>query len=225
MDIVKEKRLRPDRNGVLLLSMVALACYAKPFPMAGNSGSHEAEIYAIALDSLLGSRAGPLKRRTYVLNDSTESFHREELVPEFWTELLAVSGGDSSLVKAFENASRTRHSLRPIATDIRSRLNAPLELVADSALVRVRMLADSLRRADATYPQLAEGYWRAFYRLFPNSHGSTTVSAIGYSQDGTRALLFVSHGCGELCGQGKTVLLHRTLGQWRISRIAMLWVS
>lgn len=209
----------------LLLFLVVTACSAKSNLASVKPSTHDAEIYAITLESLLSSRAGDHKQRTYVLIDSTQSFRRESLVPDFWTDLLAVSTGDSGLVKAFEIAARTRHSLRPIAMDVRSRVSSSLQLVADSTLARVRAVADSSRRADTTYPRFAEGYWRAFYGVFPNSYGSTSVSAIGYTPDSTRALLFVSHSCGALCGEGNVVLLRLQFGRWRVEKTAMLWVS
>jgi hypothetical protein len=55
------------------------------------------------------------------------------------------------------------------------------------------------------------------------------VSAVGFNRDGTRALVYVGHHCGSLCGGGRYHLLVKTLGVWSVDRdyrgMSCMWVS
>jgi hypothetical protein len=44
------------------------------------------------------------------------------------------------------------------------------------------------------------------------------VSAVGFNRDGTRALVYVGHDCGSLCGGGGYHLLVKKDGQWQVDR-------
>lgn len=44
------------------------------------------------------------------------------------------------------------------------------------------------------------------------------VSAVGFNRDGTRALVYVGHDCGSLCGGGGYHLLVKKNGQWQVDR-------
>jgi hypothetical protein len=55
------------------------------------------------------------------------------------------------------------------------------------------------------------------------------VSAVGFSRDGTRALVYVGHDCGGLCGGGRYHLLVKKDGQWQVDReyrgLTCTWAS
>jgi hypothetical protein len=55
------------------------------------------------------------------------------------------------------------------------------------------------------------------------------VSAVGFNQDGTRALVYVGHNCGSLCGGGGYHLLVKKNGQWQVDReyrgLSCMWAS
>jgi hypothetical protein len=44
------------------------------------------------------------------------------------------------------------------------------------------------------------------------------VSAVGFNPDGTRALVYVGHHCGSLCGGGTYHLLVKKDGRWQVDR-------
>jgi hypothetical protein len=71
-------------------------------------------------------------------------------------------------------------------------------------------------------------FWRA--------SGSTSaisvlfgVSAVGFNKERTRALVYVGHHCGSLCGGGGYHLLVKKDGRWQVDRefrgMSCLWVS
>ena len=55
------------------------------------------------------------------------------------------------------------------------------------------------------------------------------VSAVGFNRDGTRALVYVGHDCGSLCGGGGYHLLVKKDGQWQVDReyrgVTCVWGS
>jgi hypothetical protein len=55
------------------------------------------------------------------------------------------------------------------------------------------------------------------------------VSAVGFNSDRTRALLYVGHHCGSLCGGGRYHLLVKKDGKWHVDReyrgMSCLWGS
>jgi hypothetical protein len=44
------------------------------------------------------------------------------------------------------------------------------------------------------------------------------VSAVGFNQDGSRALVYVGHHCGSLCCGGQYHLLVKKDGRWQVDR-------
>jgi hypothetical protein len=55
------------------------------------------------------------------------------------------------------------------------------------------------------------------------------VSTVGFSREGTRALVYVGHDCGSLCGGGQYHLLVKVDGQWQVDReyrgMSCMWAS
>jgi hypothetical protein len=55
------------------------------------------------------------------------------------------------------------------------------------------------------------------------------VSAVGFNKERTRALVYVGHHCGNLCGGGSYHLLVKNAGKWQVDRefrgMSCLWVS
>jgi hypothetical protein len=52
--------------------------------------------------------------------------------------------------------------------------------------------------------------------------GVARLSSIGRSADGSRAAVYVTHGCGKLCGLGHLVTLRRDGSPWRVVEAKML---
>jgi hypothetical protein len=65
---------------------------------------------------------------------------------------------------------------------------------------------------------------------FPfNSSVLFHVSAVGFNRDGTRALVYVGHDCGSLCGGGTYHFLVKKDGRWQVDReyggMSCFWAS
>jgi len=73
------------------------------------------------------------------------------------------------------------------------------------------------------------GSWPAFYQRYPDSGGYVEVSAVGFDPSKTRAMVYVSHYCGGLCGGGSYHLLEKSGGAWREADVpgvsTCIWIS
>jgi hypothetical protein len=65
--------------------------------------------------------------------------------------------------------------------------------------------------------------WKGFERRYPNSGGYIQVSAVGFSRDRTKAVVYVGHHCGGLCGGGRMFFLERDNGAWRPTPLIRCW--
>lgn len=59
------------------------------------------------------------------------------------------------------------------------------------------------------------GGWNNFYKTYPNSGGYTTLSAVGFNEDKSVAVVYQGHHCGGLCGEGRFHVLQKKDGKWR----------
>ncbi|HKN83983.1 MAG TPA: hypothetical protein VJW17_11115 [Pyrinomonadaceae bacterium] len=57
--------------------------------------------------------------------------------------------------------------------------------------------------------------WDEYYRLYPKSGGLIDLSAVGFNDDKTVAVVYMGHGCGPLCGGGGFHVLEKVDGKWK----------
>ncbi|HEU5415002.1 MAG TPA: hypothetical protein VFW31_14635 [Candidatus Angelobacter sp.] len=55
--------------------------------------------------------------------------------------------------------------------------------------------------------------------------GLFTFSEIVFNKQHTRAMLQYSFVCGELCGNGKTIIMKNVAGKWKKSKVCGGWIS
>jgi hypothetical protein len=67
--------------------------------------------------------------------------------------------------------------------------------------------------------------WESFRGKYPKAENLYTVSRIGFSRDGTQALVFVTNWCNSLCGEGNYYVLKKENSEWRIVDKLMTWIS
>jgi hypothetical protein len=74
-----------------------------------------------------------------------------------------------------------------------------------------------------------EARWSGFYKQYPDSGGYIAVSAVGFDPRRTRAMIYVAHACGGLCGSGTHHLLEKVNNAWREATLpglsTCMWVS
>jgi len=57
--------------------------------------------------------------------------------------------------------------------------------------------------------------WEGFYKRYPDSGGFLTLSAVGFNQDKTRAIVYTGSACGNLCGRWAWHLVEKVDGKWK----------
>jgi hypothetical protein len=129
---------------------------------------------------------------------------------------------DSSAAEDFARRARTAAPVRSVADELGLHLASTLRLVSASTL---RQLPTTGIASPSEVMTSADYFWRAFAAMFPNAVGTVSLSPPGYSRSGDQAVVYVEHGCGSLCGEGRIVWLRRTDGRWRIVRTHGVWVS
>lgn len=68
-------------------------------------------------------------------------------------------------------------------------------------------------------------WWGNYYKRFPGSQGILALSRVGFSTDGTHALLYASNHCGGLCGGGSYVVMEKRGSHWVIGKEIEMWIS
>ena len=71
--------------------------------------------------------------------------------------------------------------------------------------------------------------WSGFYKRYPDSGGFMQVSAVGFDTARARAMVYMAHSCGGLCGGGTYHFLQKIDGVWREVKVQgmtpCMWVS
>lgn len=64
-------------------------------------------------------------------------------------------------------------------------------------------------------PDTRNAGWEGFYERYPSAGGFYSFSAIGFNHRRTRAIVWMSYACGELCGTGTYHFFEKTSDTWR----------
>ena len=118
----------------------------------------------------------------------------------------------------------------PVLTDFRSANATPKALRGDFDLgvpYVVAPAADIRLTFQSSTSRM--GGWDGFYQKYPDSGGYMLVSAVGFDATKQRAMVYMAHSCGMLCGGGTHHLLEKVGGAWREARLAgisnCMWAS
>ena len=120
---------------------------------------------------------------------------------------------------------------RPVVDSLRSENTRPRLLRAGFPLGTPYLVVPS---ADITasfrdVPSDSTFGWSGFYKRYPDSGGFMVVSAVGFDVSKKRAMVYMAHSCGSLCGGGMHHLLEKVDGAWREARLPGVskcaWVS
>jgi hypothetical protein len=89
------------------------------------------------------------------------------------------------------------------------RLDSRFEISKPYELIAWNVLNVPFRRAAPAY----DG-WSQFDAEHPNSVGWIELSAVGFNEDETIAVVYAGHHCGGLCGGGMFRVLHKVEQKW-----------
>jgi hypothetical protein len=80
-------------------------------------------------------------------------------------------------------------------------------------------------KANFAYKFDGEMDWEAFRQKYPNTANIYTLSRVGFSQDSSEALVFVTNWCRSLCGEGNYYVMKKENCEWKIVNKMMTWIS
>ena len=101
------------------------------------------------------------------------------------------------------------------------------------SLLRGRVSFVSPTNAGVPYPFTGEvrldsvltGSLSSYYGTRPYARVVVSFSEIGFSADGTLALVYLGMRCGGRCGIGELVLMRRAGSGWEQRALVPLWMS
>jgi hypothetical protein len=179
-------------------------------------------ICSIVLASLISAAGATSQTPTYV--EDPESYEvYASLLPDEW---IVTAAHAKTLVFRQETGTNPRcmpsggayETLwRSVVEDFR-KANATVRLLKPGFPMTPPYIVVPKARIDAAFTAAKDDPmfgWSGFYRTYPESGGYMIVSAVGFSEDRKRAMVYMSHHCGSLCGGGTHHLLQKFAGIWR----------
>lgn len=201
---------------VLLLSLFTTCSSNRMAPPAGPAGrvserpddgagvtADEYDVYSSAISRLLEKH----RSSSVVILERTEDVSDPHSVTSEWVHRCeTLPGGGQRVTDDFRDSNQ-----RPV--ELRRNFNLGVEYKLISH--------DELKTIPEERMRL-EGY-RAKY---PDSYGVISLSRVGFNEDKTQALLYISQiSCGSGCGEGICMLLAKENSAWKVMAERLSWIS
>lgn len=138
------------------------------------------------------------------------------------TQTYPNFGEVSSIGMCLQPPKEQESTYRPVIDDYAAKNKGKLALERDFDLPQYAIVGPADAKAIGQRSRVADG--------FPfNAAVIFHVSAVGFNRDGTRALVYVGHHCGSLCGGGTYHFLVKKDGRWQVDReyggMSCVWSS
>jgi hypothetical protein len=65
--------------------------------------------------------------------------------------------------------------------------------------------------------------WESFFKIHPASHGWVELSAVGFNDSKTIAVVGIDHHCGEQCEAGEFLAMEKANGSWHVLKGKGKW--
>lgn len=69
------------------------------------------------------------------------------------------------------------------------------------------------------------GWWKDYYRKYPDSQGFLRLSRVGFGAGGKQAVFYVKNQCGGKCGTGSYVVMENIDSGWKVTKEILIWIS
>jgi len=126
-------------------------------------------------------------------------------LPDEWRPANRPHDAWRSVIEHFRMENAATRVLRP------SPMNVSYELAERSKLERVMSEAR---------------VWKgAFEAAYPGAQGYLALSAIGFNEQKTRAIVYLEHHCGPRCAGGTNEGLEKHGGRWRQVKVNCVWTT
>jgi len=96
----------------------------------------------------------------------------------------------------------------------------PLKIINQSEKELVLLTDSALNSAFGS-----SGDWYKYYKTFPKSKGLVRISNLGFSKDGTQAVMFYSYSQATLTGAGYMAIYTKKDNRWNFEDRVEVWIS
>jgi hypothetical protein len=187
---------------------------------------------AVGHDSAQGRHAGPKG-----IDDPEAYAVYASLIPEEWTvrvaraKRLVVLRETATYDRCIPSGGAMENEWKPVVDSFKAENAAVRHVLSDRNIHLPYILVP---RADMTQLFKDPGDdpafgWTHFYNRYPDSGGYMEFSAVGFDPSKTRAMVYMAHHCGSLCGGGTHHLLQKVDGRWQPARLKdvtqCIWMS
>jgi hypothetical protein len=138
------------------------------------------------------------------------------ILPREQVKALVVRA-ETGMMKPCETSGSEYEKWKPVVDDYLEE-NASRRLLMSRPPLVDPYLVVTEAKIEASFGVVEGGprsIWGGFYQRYPNSGGYVELSAVGFDEAKQRAMVYVAHYCGMLCGGGRSHLLEKVDGVWR----------
>ena len=158
-------------------------------------------VYSCLIDSWYVNKAIHL----IVIEDQTDLQLWGEKLEDWVADLPEIlPGGTTELVQDFVNNNKQSHLLKPLFV-----LKVPYVFITS-------------REMDDIFQIVGGEGWDEFYRRYPGSHGTITLSRPGFNAVGNQSLVYIGNQVDWRAGSGHRVFLIKEEGAWKILSKTMI---
>lgn len=149
------------------------------------------------------------------------------LLPNEWTvrtahaKTLVFQEETGTNWRCMSSGKPLEEDWRPVVDSLRSENARPRRLRVGFPLGTPYLVVPSadIKASFSDLPNDPNFGWGGFYKRYPDSGGFMVVSAVGFDVSKKRAMVYMAHSCGSLCGGGTHHLLEKVDGAWRAANL------
>lgn len=168
------------------------------------------DVYVAALSLGRAHQDSIERARMLVIREEVEAWERSTIE---WTGIKLARNAKKDWEPVLKNLISANQKPRKLIRAFSLRI--PYELVSKSEI-------------NDSFQNKGLAGWEAFYSRFPDSGGYVWFSAVGFNREKTKAIVFVNHMCGSLCGGGGPHFLEKKNGKWvpaAVDASVSVWAS
>lgn len=204
MASIGKSRSDPGGLAILLAVTGAVCLQARTVQQPKPTPADDPEAYAVYASLLPNEWTVTVaKAKRLVVQEETETN---------WTCMPSGKPLETDWKPVLDSYKAANASVRSIRAN--QSLGFPYDVVPSVAISK--LMSD---RATPGGRDWWQGFGFGFGQKYPESGGYLQLSAVGFDPDHTRAMVYVAHYCGPMCGGGMHHLLEKIDGVWREANI------
>lgn len=176
-------------------------------------------VFAVSSVGAFSQETHPTKpAQAYLVPEAYEVY--SAILPDQWTwrdakaSALVIRAETVSHEMCLKPDAKSAELLDPAIADFVKVNSTPSVLQQMFNISKPYELIDS-ETLMAPFKAAGVNGWKSFNAIHPNSAGWIELSAVGFIEDKSIAVVYVGHSCGGLCGGGGFTVLRKIGGIWK----------